>query len=108
MILNEHSASYREELNQQLEQLVDGGPWSAWKGKPGGVFLLQGDSMPEAERVLLSVVAQAVLTGDRGTLEQQLDRPEAEPPLPLAQCARRRGPGRGAAGRRTGATAAAP
>ncbi len=83
VILNEHSASYREEMNQQLTQLVDGGPWSAWKGKPGGVFLLQGDSIPEAERVLLSVVAQAVLSGDRGTLEQQLDRPEAEPPLPL-------------------------
>jgi len=84
VILNEHAASYREELNQQLEQLVDGGPWSAWKGKPGGVFLLQGDSIPEAERVLLSSVAQAVLSGDRGTLEQQLDRPEAEPPLPLS------------------------
>ena len=49
VILNEHPASYREEMNQQLTQLVDGGPWSAWKGKPGGVFLLQGDSMPEAE-----------------------------------------------------------
>jgi len=83
VILNEHSTSYREETNLQLAQLVDGGPWSAWKGKPGGVYLLQGDSLPEAERVLLSVVAQAVVSGDRGTLEQQLDRPEAEPPLPL-------------------------
>jgi cyclic beta-1,2-glucan synthetase len=83
VILNEHPASYREETNEQLTQLVDGGPWSAWKGKPGGVFLLQGDRISEAETVLLSVVAQAVLSGDRGTLEQQLDRPEAEAPLPL-------------------------
>ena len=82
VILNEHSASYRDEMKEQLTQLVDGGPWSAWKGMPGGVFLLNADSMPEAERVLLGVVAQAVLSGDRGTLEQQLDRPEAEPPLP--------------------------
>jgi len=85
VILNEHPASYREELNGQLTQLVDGGPWSAWKGKPGGVFLLQADSIPEAETVLLSAVAQAVLSGDRGTLEQQLDRPEAEPPLQLGK-----------------------
>ncbi len=84
VILNEHPASYREEMNEQLTQLVDGGPWSAWKGKPGGVFLIQGDSIPEAEKVLLSAVAQAVLSGDRGTLEQQLDRSEAEPPLPLS------------------------
>jgi cyclic beta-1,2-glucan synthetase len=82
VILNEHTASYREEMSQQLEQLVDGGPWSAWKGKPGGVFILQGDTIPEAERVLLSVVAQAVLAGDRGTLLEQLDRRDAEPPLP--------------------------
>ncbi len=83
VILNEHPASYREETNEELAQLVDGGPWSAWKDKPGGVFLLPGDSIPEAEKVLLSVVAQAVLSGDRGTLEQQLDRPEPEPALPL-------------------------
>ena len=83
VILNEHPASYREETNQQLTQLVDGGPWSAWKGKPGGVYLLRADSIPEAETILLSVVAQAVLSGDRGTLEQQLDQPEAEPPLPV-------------------------
>ena len=83
VILNEHPASYREETNQQLTQLVDGGPWSAWKGKPGGVFLLRADSLPEAETTLLRVVARAVLSGDRGTLEQQLDHAEAEPLLPV-------------------------
>jgi cyclic beta-1,2-glucan synthetase len=95
VILNEHPPSYREETNEQLTQLVDGGPWSAWKGKPGGVFLLQRDSIPEAETVLLSVVAQAVLSGDRGTLEQQLDRPEAEPPLPLGNVPVDEAPGAG-------------
>ncbi len=83
VILNEHPAGYREEMTTQLTQLLNGGPWSAWNGKPGGVFLLQGDSISEAEKVLLSVVAQAVLSGDRGTLEQQLDNAEAEPPIPL-------------------------
>ncbi len=82
VIVNEHAASYREEMTKQLAQLVDGGPWSAWKGSPGGVFLLQGDALAPAETILLNAVARAVLSGDRGTLEQQLDRPEAgEPPL---------------------------
>ncbi len=85
VILNEHAASYREETNAQLAQLIDGGPWSAWKGKPGGVFLLQADAIPEVERILLNAVAQAVLSGDRGTLEQQVDRPGVEPPLPLGE-----------------------
>ncbi len=83
VIVNEHPVSYREETREALTQIVDGGPWSAWRGKPGGVFLLQGDLISEAERILLSVVAQAVLSGEGGTLEQQLDRPAAEPPLPL-------------------------
>ncbi|MGZ5427180.1 MAG: GH36-type glycosyl hydrolase domain-containing protein, partial [Thermoanaerobaculia bacterium] len=83
VILNEHPASYRDEMHQQLVELVEGGAWGAWKGKPGGVFLLRGDAMPEAERLLLHAVARAVLSGERGDLEEQLDRPEPEPPLPV-------------------------
>ncbi len=85
VILNEHSTSYREEMSQQLTQLVEGGPWSAWRAQPGSVFLLQAESLSEAERVLLSAVSRAVLSGHRGTLEGQLDRTETEPPLPLAE-----------------------
>ncbi|HEX2756905.1 MAG TPA: carbohydrate-binding protein, partial [Thermoanaerobaculia bacterium] len=83
VILNEHPASYRDEMHGQLVELVEGGAWGAWKGKPGGVFLLRGDAMPEAERLLLHAVARAVLSGERGDLEEQLDRPEPEPPLPV-------------------------
>ncbi len=82
VILNERVASYRDELHEQLARLVDTGPWSAWKGTPGGVFLLRADTMPEAETVLLQAVAQAVLAGDGGSLAAQLDRPEPEPRLP--------------------------
>ena len=66
VILNEHAASYRDEMHQQLLQVVDGGPWAGWKGRPGGVFLLRGDGMPDPERILLSAVARAVLAGRRG------------------------------------------
>ena len=43
--------------------------------QPGGMFLLRGDGMPEAERRLLAAVARVVLRGDRGELAPQLDRP---------------------------------
>ncbi len=82
VILNQHARSYREEIDEQLHQLLDAGPWSAWRAQPGGVFLLHADAMPEADRVLLDAVARAVLPGDRGTLRQQLDRPQEGPPLP--------------------------
>jgi cyclic beta-1,2-glucan synthetase len=85
VILNEHSASYREATREGLAQLVATGPWNAWLEQPGGVFVLQGDALAEAERLLLEAVAQAVLSGDRGTLEQQLERSEVEPPLALAK-----------------------
>jgi cyclic beta-1,2-glucan synthetase len=84
VILNEHAAGYRDELHEQLAQLVAEGPWGAWRERPVGIFVLRADAISEAERILLSAVGRAVLSGDRGTLEQQLDLVEEEPPLPLA------------------------
>jgi cyclic beta-1,2-glucan synthetase len=79
VILNEHPVSYLDEMHVQLAELLDTGPWGAWKHRPGGVFLLRGDRMTEAERHLLASVARAVLSGDRGELVNQLDRPYPEP-----------------------------
>jgi cyclic beta-1,2-glucan synthetase len=79
VLLNEHPVSYLDEMHAQLAALLDDGPWRTWKHKPGGAYLLRGDRMPEAERLLLSSVARAVLSGERGTLAQQLDRPLPAP-----------------------------
>ena len=32
VILNEHAESYRDEMHEQLEALLESGPWAAWKG----------------------------------------------------------------------------
>jgi len=80
VIVNEHPASYLDEMHVQLTELLDGGPWGSWKHRPGGVYLLRGDRMTEAERCLLGSVARATLSGDRGELSHQLDRPYPEPP----------------------------
>jgi cellobiose phosphorylase len=88
-ILNEHPASYLDEMHEQLEGLLESGPWAAWKYRPGGVFLLRGGSMPEAERTVLMAVARAVLSGDGGSLSDQLNRPFPEPRWPKALAAPR-------------------
>src|SRR6266566_3109053 len=79
VILNEHPVSYLDEMHVQLAALLDTGPWGAWKHRPGGVYLLRGDRMNEAERTLLASVARAILSGDRGNLSNQLDWPYPEP-----------------------------
>ena len=78
VILNEHPVSYLDEMHVQLTALLDTGPWGAWKHRQGGVFLLRGDRMNEADRVLLAAAARAILSGERGELANQLDRPYAE------------------------------
>ena len=82
VILNDHAASYLAEVHERLQGLLEKGPWAAWKHRPGGVFLLRGDGMPEAERGVLLAAAQAVLSGERGELADQLGLPYPEPLWP--------------------------
>ena len=93
VILNEHPVSYLDEMHGQLTALLDNGPWRAWNHQPGGAYLLRGDRMGDAERVLLAAVARAELRGDRGDLKSQLEHayahwPEPEPPQLAASRAR--------------------
>jgi cellobiose phosphorylase len=76
VILNEYPVSYLTEMHEQLQSLLEKGPWAAWRNRPGGVFLLRGDGMPEAERLILLAAARAVLSGD---LANQLALPHPEP-----------------------------
>jgi cyclic beta-1,2-glucan synthetase len=77
VIVNEHPVAYLDEMQAQLTDVLDDGPWSTWQHRPGGAYLLRADRMGRAERILLEAVAGAVLRGDRGDLRTQLDRPDA-------------------------------
>jgi cyclic beta-1,2-glucan synthetase len=78
VILNEHPVGYLDETHAHITALLDNGPWSTWKDRPSGVYLLRGNRMTESERTLLASVARAVLSGNRGTLANQIDRPYPE------------------------------
>src|SRR5689334_14087606 len=80
VIINEHPVSYLDEMQTQLTTVLDDGPWSTWKHRPGGAYLLRADRMGQAERVLMEAVARAILRGDRGDLRTQLDRPHLVDP----------------------------
>ena len=75
VILNEHPISYRDETHERIVHLLEDGPWRGWHDRPGGAYLLRGESMSEAERTLLFSISRAILHGNRGTLANQIDRP---------------------------------
>jgi cyclic beta-1,2-glucan synthetase len=81
VIVNEHPASYLDEVHAQLTAVLNDGRWSTWQDRPGGAYLLRADRMGQAERVLLEAVAGAILRGDHGDLGTQLVRAgSARPP----------------------------
>jgi cyclic beta-1,2-glucan synthetase len=82
VLVNENPLGYVDAMQAQLETLLDGGPWRSWRHRPGGAYLLRGERLSEAERVLLASAASAVLSGDRGQLAHQLDRLHPERPEP--------------------------
>ncbi len=82
VLVNENPLGYLDAMQVQLETLLDDGPWRSWRHRPGGAYLLRGERLSEAERVLLASAASAVLSGDRGELAHQLDRLHPERPEP--------------------------
>nr|WP_294515969.1 glucoamylase family protein [uncultured Rhodopila sp.] len=79
VILNDHAASYAQDLQVSLEALIRGG--SRAGSGPGSVFLLRSDLVPPAACALLGSVARVVLSSTRGSLADQLDR-AGESPTP--------------------------
>ncbi|MCA9319914.1 MAG: hypothetical protein KDB53_04225 [Planctomycetes bacterium] len=72
VILNDHPLGYRDQLHDQLGAMLDEDPSAAWRQRPGGVYLLRSDGMPDEARVVLLAAARAVLSSDGGSLAEQL------------------------------------
>jgi cyclic beta-1,2-glucan glucanotransferase len=82
VILNDNPTTYFESLQRELESLVRTSGLQSLQDHPGGVYLRRADHMPEPDRILLHTVARAVIVCDRGPLEDQIERPQIEEPLP--------------------------
>ena len=106
VILNEHPADYLDEMQNHLSHLVQEPPWAGWIDKPGGMFLLRADGMPEADRHLLAAVAASSFAGPRrsraaaGSSRAVAVRGRRRAAAPRSSSRRAgRGPGAGAAAR---------
>jgi cyclic beta-1,2-glucan synthetase len=79
VILNEHGATYAQDLHDSLESLVrTSQSILAHDGHPGhgGVYILRGDQLSSEDRTLLQAAARAVLLSRRGSLADQVIRLE--------------------------------
>ena len=77
IILNQEAHSYEQPLYSQLNRLIhsQAGSHGIEVGKPGGIFLLNTDQMPDEDVTLILAVARAHLTASRGYLRQHLVSP---------------------------------
>jgi cellobiose phosphorylase len=84
VVLNTKPSGYSDELDDRLRLLMRTGHALQLLDKPGGIFLRRADQMhPDLLNLLLSA-ARAVLEGDGGSIELQLDRRRRPPAIPEA------------------------
>jgi cellobiose phosphorylase len=75
VIWNEEGAGYRARLQDQIMGLIAHGVESHAMNRPGGIFVRSSaEQVSSEDRILMHAVARAVLSGDRGTLADQVNR----------------------------------
>src|SRR5579862_9519336 len=72
IVLNQEGPSYDHPLHHQLQRQIDAHPSGAGDHQRGGVFLIDSSELPQAQLDLLLSASRVVLTGNRGSLQQQL------------------------------------
>ena len=82
VILNDMPTDYLQLLHGELETIIRTSGLQGLQDKPGGVYLRRADQMPDDDRILLHAVARVVIVADRGTFEDQIERPRIDEPLP--------------------------
>ncbi|MBK6508008.1 MAG: glycosyl transferase [Haliea sp.] len=86
VILNERVSSYVQDLQTALETLARAGlsrPRIHGDAVRGSVFVLRSDIIPGETRLALLLAARTVLLSRQGSLAEQIDRLEQDPPPAL-------------------------
>ncbi|MGE5633264.1 MAG: GH36-type glycosyl hydrolase domain-containing protein [Caulobacteraceae bacterium] len=72
VLLNEDESSYSQPLFNMLQDLVSVSHARDIRERPGGVFIKQGNTMSEDDKLLLMAAARLVLKGNCGSLSVQV------------------------------------
>lgn len=79
VILNRRETGYEQDLGMRIHRLLTQTGNDGWINKHGGIFILREDQMSGPERILLASAARAILDGEAGSLEQQLQELDRQP-----------------------------
>lgn len=74
VILNDSKSVYLQDLQEEILRQVRYSGYQGWLNKPGGIFSLRLDMMPEKDRALIQAMARVVLSSEWGTLKEQVAR----------------------------------
>jgi cyclic beta-1,2-glucan synthetase len=82
VILNQEAPSYDQPLKIAIQRHIQAHASEAGTDRPGGVFLRDWHAIPEEHRTLIIASANILLSGNRGSLQQQLVPTPEGPAIP--------------------------
>ncbi|HWR61410.1 MAG TPA: glucoamylase family protein [Clostridia bacterium] len=71
VIVNEEERSYNQPLHNLLQDIISVSHARDIRDKSGGVYILQGNTIPEEDKLLLTAEARLVVKGWNGSLSSQ-------------------------------------
>lgn len=74
VIWNEEHSGYRQLLHDQILDLIASGLEANLIDRPGGIFVRNTDQISSEDRILFQAVARVIITDNRGTLAEQINR----------------------------------
>jgi cyclic beta-1,2-glucan synthetase len=74
VIWNEDRAGYRQLLQDRIMGLIAAGVEAQVIDRPGGIFVRRADQISDEDRLLLQSVARIVISDQRGSLAEQIER----------------------------------
>jgi cyclic beta-1,2-glucan synthetase len=81
VILNENKATYYQELQEEIQQLIRSTGSQEWLHKRGGIFVIRTDITPERDIANIQAVARILISADQ-PLEEQINRKTIEEKYP--------------------------
>lgn len=72
VILNEYGNSYEQPVQDRIQEMLTISHVKELQNKPGGVFLLAGNLMPDEDKNLLLYASRIVVDGQQGSVASQI------------------------------------
>jgi len=74
VVWNEDHSGYRQLLHDQIMGLIAAGLEANLTDRPGGIFVRITEQISNEDRIMFQTVARAIITDNRGTLAEQINR----------------------------------